>query len=704
MKVLDVDLFQEGLHRNITMLTRLSTETKAILLAVEGLVQMEEQLKGEGGNAIRSFYEECHLPFLQFFQLFSEHYQQILHQMEAALHSLEPDSSGYILESFLEGELEQGLTEIRQLTANLTDETNSIMDQVSDIVSLPHLDDSGVQEGVISSKRKRDYTISQLYEFDVTQTNALHSIEQDIQTMETWLTDLEGMFETGLTDIHFQTENWGVLTSKNNLKTDLVYRTKLVDELPTILDVDSQITTMLQTFLAGAGPFKYGYGGFINIQNPFVGTDMIALSCARIEGNGTKQEKINTKKNSNILQDLADLGIGAVRSIPSFFTGDFGTKMVKEAEKIAPRQSYSFENVQRFSNRTANSALLGIPAQLEKNVTGEISPFQSQRKFGEGGGTDALANMLGYLVPGVGIVKGIRGTALGAKGLKTGASTHNIRQLAKEGATVGGSMSGVEIGGRELLNPEDTNWKQNALELGLNVGAGAALDPLVSLSVPIAKSLQKSLNDKSIMKAGNSSAKTGEKIPKVSGVPDKKVVGGGKISVDEFLKEMAELPHAKITKKIEDGIVSIPKGKRPNTELYLTKSEIEAHLSLFDDGVVKIQSKESFDNAVKLYGSNIGDPKTGTYVLPQNIVGKAISASEGNPRVLEKLLGLEPGYLGDTPVLLEITNAKNIRVPSGNEAGAWQGYWVPGGYTDGGIPEAVTDQIKASDYIISSVY
>jgi len=55
-------------------------------------------------------------------------------------------------------------------------------------------------------------------------------------------------------------------------------------------------------------------------------------------------------------------------------------------------------------------------------------------------------------------------------------------------------------------------------------------------------------------------------------------------------------------------------------------------------------------------------------------------------------------------VLLEITNAKNIRVPSGNEAGAWQGYWVPGGYTDGGIPEAVTDQIKASDYIISSVY
>ncbi|MGE7979634.1 T7SS effector LXG polymorphic toxin [Psychrobacillus sp. NPDC093200] len=91
MKVLDVDLFQDGLHRNITMLERLSTEIETIHRAVEGLIQMEDQLKGAGGNAIRSFYEECHLPFLQFFQLFSHHSQQVLYQIGKALHSLEPD-------------------------------------------------------------------------------------------------------------------------------------------------------------------------------------------------------------------------------------------------------------------------------------------------------------------------------------------------------------------------------------------------------------------------------------------------------------------------------------------------------------------------------------------------------------------------------------------------------------------------------------
>ncbi|WP_342566718.1 T7SS effector LXG polymorphic toxin [Psychrobacillus sp. FSL K6-4046] len=221
MKVLDVDLFQEGLQRNIIMIDRLSSEMEAINDAVKGLVQMEDQLKGAGGNAIRSFYQECHLPLLYFFQSFSEQFKQVLSQMEAALHSLEPDSSGYILETFLDGELEQGLTLIGKITARLTDEANSIMDQVSDIVALPHLDDSGVQEGVISSKRKRDDTLNQLYEFDATQTYALNPIEQGLQMMDTWLTEIYGLFQSGVKDINFLPSQWNVLTFRSEIRTAL---------------------------------------------------------------------------------------------------------------------------------------------------------------------------------------------------------------------------------------------------------------------------------------------------------------------------------------------------------------------------------------------------------------------------------------------------------------------------------------------------
>ncbi|MER2077334.1 ribonuclease YeeF family protein [Psychrobacillus psychrotolerans] len=213
MKILDVDLFQDGLRRNIVMLDRLESEVEAIRRAVEGLVAMEDELKGQGGSAIRAFYAECHLPLLQQFLVSAAGYKQVLQQMENALYALEPDTSGHIVEQFLEGEVEQGLTTIAQLTENLTNESNSIMDQVSDIVALPHLDDSGVQEGVLDAKRKRDDTVSRLQEFDATQTAALLPFEQDMQAMDTWIRNMEEMFTSNLTDIHFQTDRWAELVA-----------------------------------------------------------------------------------------------------------------------------------------------------------------------------------------------------------------------------------------------------------------------------------------------------------------------------------------------------------------------------------------------------------------------------------------------------------------------------------------------------------
>ncbi len=64
--------------------------------------------------------------------------------MNQAIELLEPDSTGFIREDFLEGEIKQGLRYIEQLTESLTNETNAIMRQVADIIALPPLDDSEV--------------------------------------------------------------------------------------------------------------------------------------------------------------------------------------------------------------------------------------------------------------------------------------------------------------------------------------------------------------------------------------------------------------------------------------------------------------------------------------------------------------------------------------------------------------------------------
>lgn len=231
MKVLDAASFHDGLARNLTMLNRLETEMKSIETAILGLTQLEESLKGQGGNAIRGFYVDCHLPFIQFFYLFKTSFQEVLTQMREALTTLEPDQSGYIDQAYLEGEVELGLNNAKDVTDTLTSETNTVMEEVSDIVSLPKLDDSEVQTQIQTAKEHRDTTIVDLTAFDSSQTSALSIVESDLIAMSTWIRDLETMITDGLTDVNFPAEHWAQYASTTALQTALTNRTNQFDNV-----------------------------------------------------------------------------------------------------------------------------------------------------------------------------------------------------------------------------------------------------------------------------------------------------------------------------------------------------------------------------------------------------------------------------------------------------------------------------------------
>ena len=70
-------------------------------------------------------------------------------------------------------------------------------------------------------------------------------------------------------------------------------------------------------------------------------------------------------------------------------------------------------------------------------------------------------------------------------------------------------------------------------------------------------------------------------------------------SVEDFIKEMNELPHTNISKAIKERIIKIPKGEKPDPSLYISSTEMAEHLSLFKNGAVKIQSKDSFEKAIQ---------------------------------------------------------------------------------------------------------
>ena len=75
----------------------------------QNIISLYDALKGEAGQAIRAFYTECHIPFLQFFQVVIEEYSSALKKTKQALHALESNQHGFISQTFIEHELDQGL-------------------------------------------------------------------------------------------------------------------------------------------------------------------------------------------------------------------------------------------------------------------------------------------------------------------------------------------------------------------------------------------------------------------------------------------------------------------------------------------------------------------------------------------------------------------------------------------------------------------
>lgn len=113
-------------------------------------------------------------------------------------------------------------------------------------------------------------------------------------------------------------------------------------------------------------------------------------------------------------------------------------------------------------------------------------------------------------------------------------------------------------------------------------------------------------------------------------------------------------------------------------------------------GASIIMTKEQYINYVK-GNSTIGIPTYGTqFVLPKNYCDNIASIAAGDIGYYEKALGFDPGHFSDSGGLVRIDienmDGLNLRVTSGNEAGA-NSHWIPGGKTDGGVPEVISDLI-----------
>ena len=194
MKTLDVRALHHAIDQTLEQLKKQSEEIAKVKKSVNGITALDDALKGKGGDAIRAFYEECHTPFLRFYESFIEEYQSSLKKMKNALNSLEPNHNGYISQAFLDHDLEQGLNAADRTTKHLVSKANAAISKVSHIVDLPDLNDNDFHEQNQKAKKEISSTLEKLHAFDREQTNALKTAEQDLETMHKYITQLEKMY------------------------------------------------------------------------------------------------------------------------------------------------------------------------------------------------------------------------------------------------------------------------------------------------------------------------------------------------------------------------------------------------------------------------------------------------------------------------------------------------------------------------------
>lgn len=260
----------------------------------------------------------------------------------------------------------------------------------------------------------------------------------------------------------------------------------------------------------------------------------------------------------------------------------------------------------------------------------------------------------------------------------------------------------VSYGADMMGLPPEVNWLLS-VATGCTVSVAGADFILHGMDGSVRKISAEELED--VLKNKNNSNDALNSILKNQEVPP--VNNGGGVASANWADWMSpedaarynrwvELREVGLDQQVVNDILLTNKGYRPDPTTYLSQEYISAHLSLFDEGASIIMTQEQYITYVK-GASYIGIPTDGTqFVLPKSYCDQIAQNANGNINYFEDMLGFDTGHFQDGGglVRIDINNLEglNLRMPSGNEVGA-NSHWIPGGITDGGVPEAITDLI-----------
>ncbi|MYL40640.1 ribonuclease YeeF family protein [Virgibacillus salexigens] len=197
MKVLDVHRVQSGIDYAVKDIESLYGRISSIQRAVRDFYCLDDALKGKAGDAMRTFYNECHQPFLIFLYQSLVDYQNTLVDMKQAIGTYESNTNGFIDQGFLENEVDPSLDIVKTKTIELTNEANHILGSVQDIVAIPKIDESRVVEDVQREKQMIQDVVEELHRLDDYETSQLEQTKVDLHKMRNYISELSSKFDSG---------------------------------------------------------------------------------------------------------------------------------------------------------------------------------------------------------------------------------------------------------------------------------------------------------------------------------------------------------------------------------------------------------------------------------------------------------------------------------------------------------------------------
>src|SRR5690625_1480344 len=186
-----------GLDEGVRDIDNLHNKISAAQRSIREFHAMKDALSGKGGEAIRYFFNEVHQPFLIYLYQSLQDYKNVLTKMQDSVEAFESNPSGLIRQEFLENEVTDGFKKVKDRTVELTDDANSIISSVQDLVTVDRIDDTEVLETVERGKKNVRNIVEDLHTLDKTQVQAMESVRADLETMRGYLADVESKVKRG---------------------------------------------------------------------------------------------------------------------------------------------------------------------------------------------------------------------------------------------------------------------------------------------------------------------------------------------------------------------------------------------------------------------------------------------------------------------------------------------------------------------------